>query len=208
MGYIARTNGGADVLELRVGVLADVPAADQGNWRTVVEIGDLVADPFAEVRYISDIAVAEPNVVMTWTKTNDWRAIFAASANVVMTWTKIAMPAPYAKMRLKDYAAGVRWQKTQAGMTLPSGVRIKTDETSKAKLDQALAMLEKGWVPSLAWKVGPGEYITLDTAAMTGVAQAVAAYEQACFIAEQNIAAEIDAGTITSKAEVDAYAWP
>lgn len=187
MGYIAKTNGGADVLELRVGALADVPAADQGNWRTVVEVGDLAADPFTEVRYISAIAVAEPNVAMTW--------------------AKVAAPAPYARMRLKDYAASVRWQKTQRGLTLPSGIALDTSEASKAKIDQALSVLEKGWVGAINWKT-KGGWVALDLAAMTAIAQAVVGFEQACFDAEKAVHEAIDAGTITSKAEVDAYAWP
>lgn len=186
MAYIAKVSG-ADVVELRVGVLTDIPEADRVNWRSVIESLPLFD------RATQAVDVGSIDVI------ND---------TVVMTYTIKTVPAVLAKMRLRDQAAAARWKRTQSGVTLPSGVRIKTDETSKAKIDQALAMLEKGWTSAINWKVGTNEYATLDLAAMTGVAQAVAAYEQACFETEKSIIAEIEAGTITTVAQIDGYAWP
>lgn len=187
MAYIAKTNGGATVLEMRTGVLSDIAEADRANWRTVSDV------PPSYDRLTQSLAIADVIVL------ND---------AVSIQYSVMSVPEPLRKLRLRDYAASVRWQKTQAGVTLPNGVHIKTDETSKSKIDQALAMLEKGWVASIRWKVGPGEYVDLDLAAMTGIAQGVAAYEQACFAAEYAIALDIASGTITTQAQIDAYAWP
>lgn len=186
MAYIAKVSG-SDVVELRVGVLSDIAAADQGNWRPVVETGHQTADPYAEVRYIS--------------------ALNVNGSDVQMVWGKVALPEPYVRMRLKEYAAAVRWAKTQGGVTLPGGMVIDTSEASKTKIDQALALLEKGWAMTLNWKTR-NNWLTLDLATMTAIAQAVAAHEQACFDAEQAVTSAIDAGTVSTKAGVDAYPWP
>lgn len=187
MSYIAKTNGGTEVLEIRSGVLADIPESDRSNWRSVIDAPPPV-DRLYQSRLPTDILVV--------------------GDEVHFQYSVISSPDALRKARLKEYAASKRWDKTQAGVTLPSGVKIKTDEASKTKIDQALAMLEKGWVAEIRWKVGTGEYLTLDLATMTGIAQAVAAYEQACFAAEEQIVLGIDAGTIATTAQIDGYAWP
>lgn len=187
MAYIAKVINGTDVSELRIGVLTDIPESVRDNWRTVTESGDLFSDPLTEVRYISSITVSEPNVYMVW--------------------TKIALPSVYCKMRLKDYAASVRWTKSQAGITLPDGTIIDTSESSKAKIDQALTVLEKGWTSSINWKAKNG-WVELDLTAMTAIAQAVVAYEQACFNNEQAVDDNIESGTYTTKAHIDSHTWP
>lgn len=186
MAYIAKISGG-DVLELRVGVLTDIPEVDRDNWRAVIETGDLVTDPMAEVKVISALTLSEPVVHMVWTKT--------------------VLPAPYVKMRLKEYAAQKRWQHSQSGLALPNGVVIDTTDASKSKINQTLGVLERGWIASVEWKAKTGK-ITLDLAALTSIAQAVAGFEQACFAAEFDICDAVEAGTITSKAEIDGYSWP
>jgi hypothetical protein len=187
MPYIAKISG-ADVIEMRTGTLSDIAEADRANWRVVSD----VVPPHD--RATQSIAVS---------------GVIVHNDTVSMQYTVMSLPEPMLKSRLRDYAAHVRWEKTQAGVTLPSGARIRTDEASKTKIDQALAMLEKGWVPSIRWKIGPGEYIDLDISGMTGIAQAVATYEQACFAVEEQIVTEIEAGTITTRAQIDTHLlWP
>lgn len=187
MPYIARTDGGSEVLDLKVGIMSDIPVDDQSNWRPVVDAGDTVADPLTEVKVATDLVVNEPYV------------------NLV--WVKYPLPPMLAKSRLKDHAAAKRWQHSQSGLTLPNGVIVDTSDTSKAKVHQALSILEKGWAASVEWKAKNGR-VVLDLAGITAVSQAMAAFEQACFAAEFAIIDAIDAGTLTTKAEIDAYAWP
>lgn len=186
MSYIANVSG-SDVVELRVGTLIDIPEVDRDNWRAVIETGDIATDPMAEVKVISALTLAEPNVQMVWTKT--------------------VLPPAYVKMRLKDYAAQKRWQHSQSGLTLPNGVVIDTTDASKSKINQTFGVLERGWIATVDWKAKTGK-VTLDLAGITAIAQAVAAFEQACFAAEFAIIDAVDAGTITTKADIDGYAWP
>lgn len=186
MGYIAKVSG-ADVVDMRVGVLTDIPEADRGNWRDVAETGTMATDPLAEVRYIDTLTLSEPNVYLVWAKT--------------------VLPAAWVKMRLKEYAGQKRWQHSQKGLTLPDGTVIDTSDASKSKINQTLGVLERGWITSVDWKAKTGK-VTLDLAALTALAQAVAAFEQACFQAEFAVCDAIDAGTITTKAGIDGYSWP
>lgn len=186
MGYIAKVSG-ADVVELRIGSLADIPEADRANWRNVLETGTTNTDPFTEVKYIDTLTLSEPTVHLVWAK------------NI--------LPAAWIKMRLKEYVAQKRWQHSQGGLALPDGTVIDTTDASKSKINQTLGVLERGWISSVDWKAKTGK-LTLDLAALTAIAQAVAGFEQACFAAEFAICDAIEAGTITTKAEIDGYSWP
>lgn len=188
MGYIARTDGGQTVLELRQGVLADIPEAERTAWRTVNEVRPAI-DPTRQTWASPEIGVSNDGSV------------------VGITWQVADFPDVWLRMRLKEYAANLRWRKQQSPLTLPSGVVIDASEASKAKIQQALSVLEKGWAQSLDFKAVNG-WITVDLANMTLVAQALVAREQAMFTSEKNIAAEIDAGSITTNAQIDGWAWP
>ena len=185
--YIARTNGGDTVLELRQGKLEDILEAERGNWRTVMESVS-VYDGLTQQRTFPQFTASGDNVV-------------------VMTYLAETGPQVWNRMRLKDYAAQKRWQLTQAGLTLPNGIKIATSDASQGRITAALLILEREWVPSIRWKADTG-WIDVDLATMTLIAQAVSAYVQACFAVEADVHAAIDAGEITTGAEVDAYAWP
>lgn len=185
--YVARTDGGESVLELRRGTLDDIPAVDRDNWRAVLMTGDTAVDPAVEESHPTALTVVEPYVEMQI--------------------TKVGLPVMLGRLFLKEYAASLRWKRTQGGLTLPNGVAIDTSDGSKAKIDQALSVLERGWASALNWKTKDG-WIAVDLATMTAIAQAVVAFEQNCFDAEQAISAAIDAGSITATAQIDAYPWP
>jgi hypothetical protein len=188
MTYIARTDGGQEVLELRQGVLTDIPAAARDNWRTVVEILPTL-DNFSQIRTVPAFTVS------------------GDGATVSMTWQSVDLPDAWLRMRLKEYAANVRWQRQQLPLTLPDGTVVDATEASKAKIDQTLTVLEKGWVVSLDFKADSG-WITVDLAGMTAVAQVLVAREQAQFTAEKAVDAAIDAGTVTTTTQIDGWDWP
>ena len=68
-------------------------------------------------------------------------------------------------------------------------------------------MLKEGWAQTLNFKTTSG-FVTIDLAAMTAISQAVAAYVQACFTAEEALLAAIDEGTVTTAAQINGWSWP
>ena len=188
MTYIARTDGGQSVLDIRRGVLADIPEADRSNWRSAFE----VRPSFDGLKQ----QLAGPSLTVN-----------GDGSQVNIVWSVVTADAAWARMRLREYAAQLRYQREIAGVTLPNGVRIATDRDSQAKIQQAHTVLEKGWVTALDWKADSG-WVSLDLASMTGIAQAVLAHVQSCFAAEKAVIAAIDAGTVTTGADVTAWAWP
>lgn len=186
MPYIARIEDGR-VAEMKVGSLTDVADSDRANWRAVIEGGDRQGDSITTVRYISEVKLVEPIVELVWATTK--------------------LPELVGNAKLKDYAATVRWQHVVRGIVLPNGMRIDSSEATKSKITQALLILERGWSSSINWK-GRSGWMTVDAEQMKGIAQALAAHEQACFDAEKAVHEAIDAGVITSKTGVDEYPWP
>lgn len=189
MPYIARTDGGTSVLELRQGVLLDIPETERGNWRAVSEVYSSI-EPLTQARSAPALTVNGDG----------------SQVNLVVT--AVDLPAPLARCNLVSRLAELRWQKTQAGVTLPNGVVIATDDNSQSKIHQALSILEKGWVTTIDYRAKTG-YVTVDLAAMTAISQAVAAYVQGCFTAGHTIEDDIAAGTVTTLADILGHpAWP
>jgi len=188
MAYIARTDGGSSVLELRTGTLADIPEADRANWRSCFEVRPTI-DP----------------ATRSWS--GPTLTVNGDGSQVNLVWTATDPAPAWVQLKLRTLAADVRYQKEIAGLVLPSGLKIATDRDSQAKIQQALDILEKGWVPSLDWKTSSG-WVTLDLDTMTGIAQAVMAHVQGCFSAEKALLEAIAAGTVTTSADVNAYPWP
>lgn len=189
MGYIAKTNGGQSVLEVRTGVLADIPEAERGNWRACVE-----------VRPSTNRVTDAPSMVPTLTVNGD-----GSQVNIV--WPAQALPSPWAAMKLKEHVAATRWTKSQLPLVLPNGVEVDGSEASKVKVQQVLDVLSRGWAATVDFKASNG-WVALDLAGITAVAQALVAREQALFTTEKQICEGIDTGTITTVADVNAYPWP
>ncbi|MDR3473316.1 MAG: DUF4376 domain-containing protein [Devosia sp.] len=117
--------------------------------------------------------------------------------------------APYVapSVDLKTVAADKRWQVETGGITV-SGAAIPTDRASQAMITGAVAFAQLNSDASIDFKAGGG-FVTLTAAQMIAVGQAVGAHVQACFAAEKAIDADIDAGTITTAAQVDEEPrWP
>lgn len=86
------------------------------------------------------------------------------------------------------------------------GARIKTDRESQATVNSAFTSLSQGFITSIDWKAAGGVWIQLGLEQIRPIAQAVAAHVQACFTAEKNLAAEINA--LTTIEEVEAFQFP
>lgn len=187
MAYIAKTNGGNTVIEVRQGTLLDIASADRDNWRNVLQFNPSI-DNFSEVRTTVSFEVSENG------------------SAVHMTWNVETLDPLLIKMKLKEHAASVRWQKQNGGISLPDGTKILTDEASQTKIHQVYSILKEGWVETVNFKT-PSGWVELDLTAITGIAQLTFSHIQNCFNAEKAIIEAIENGTVTTPSQIDNWNW-
>ncbi|SFC21898.1 protein of unknown function [Bosea sp. CRIB-10] len=102
---------------------------------------------------------------------------------------------------LRAHAADVRWRKETGGITV-AGVTVLTDRDSQAMINGAGALCDKVPATIVRFKAATG-FVDLDAATMTAIAIAVGQHVQSVFATEAEVVAAIDAGTITTRAQVE-----
>jgi hypothetical protein len=123
------------------------------------------------------------------------------TAFVAFTAEEIAAAAP-TRQKLKDYAAAARYAIETRGITV-AGASIMTDRQSQALITGANALAAADPAAPIDFK-GASGWVTIDAATMAAIALAVGQHVRASFTAEKQVAAAIDAGTVTDFAGVDA----
>lgn len=118
----------------------------------------------------------------------------------------VPLPPPLSTPELKTYAAARRYAAETGGIVV-DGVSILTDRESQRLIADAASYVEKYTVATVNFKSATG-FVTLTAEQIDAIAGAVGAHVQASFSSEMAVAAAIDAGTITTTAEIDAAAWP
>lgn len=134
----------------------------------------------------------------------------AASGVVVagMSWADgVFGPPPSIPMsaaELRAYAADKRWRVETGGVPF-SGLRLPTDDRAKTLIMGAAgAMTDAATAPFVVGST----VVTLTGAQFKAAHQSIVAHVQACFATQVAVLAAIDAGTITTTAQIDAAAWP
>jgi hypothetical protein len=107
---------------------------------------------------------------------------------------------------LYAYAANKRFDVETGGITV-NGVAVDTSRSSQSMIDAAYSYARKNPDKTIKFKAVSG-WVSLDATTMIAIAQAVGDHVQACFAMEATVAGEIEAGTITTTAEIDAADWP
>lgn len=104
---------------------------------------------------------------------------------------------------LKAYAADARYRKEVGGVSI-SGVAYPSDRETQAKLTAAALFSQVNPAETFKWKLSDGTFTgSLTATQMITVAAAVGAFVNTCFATEASVGAQIDAGTITTRAQVD-----
>lgn len=115
---------------------------------------------------------------------------------------EIYTPTPTAA-DLVTHAAQRRWEKEAGGITL-SGLVVHTDDRSKIMISGARVAAEADPNFTTQWKGADGSFVTLDAAMIVAISNAVSTHVSNCFALEAQVLAQIEAGTITTAAEIDA----
>ena len=111
------------------------------------------------------------------------------------------------KTALIAYAAEKRWRVATAGVVV-NGVSIPSDDTADGRVRHALADLADGvQVEPLTFVVG-GTGVAADAALFTAIRTAISQRWQSCYAVQGALVQGINAGTITSKEQIDAANWP
>lgn len=112
-------------------------------------------------------------------------------------------PPPPTGADLLAYAADARWRREVGGITV-SGVPIATDDRSKVMIVGArvAAEADPGW--STIWHGADGQIYPINAAAIIAISAAVEAHVNSGFATFAEVKADIEAGTITTRAEIDA----
>lgn len=107
------------------------------------------------------------------------------------------------KQRLIQYAAAARWLREVGGVAI-GGVPVATDDRSKQMIIGAriAADADPNWTTQ--WVGADGAIYPIDAAAIITISNAVQAHVNACFATYASVKAQIDAGTITTTAAIDA----
>lgn len=103
---------------------------------------------------------------------------------------------------LKAYAANARYAAEVGGIELV-GRKIRTDRESQSLINGAVSLAQQDPSAPIDFKGADG-WVQLDSATMISIGLAVARHVRACFSKERQASDAIDAGTITTTAEIDA----
>lgn len=109
-------------------------------------------------------------------------------------------------------AAEKRWEVGSGGVTvtLPGGgsLAIPSDDTAYGRLKGAAQDLAAGIITEPLTIVIGALVMTVDQATATALYGAISQHWQACFAVQGAVVTAINAGTITTFAEIEAAAWP
>ncbi|MFS2014816.1 DUF4376 domain-containing protein [Azospirillum sp. CT11-132] len=121
-------------------------------------------------------------------------------------------PIPLDELRAarKEALAAIRWERECGGKTMPDGAVIATDDRSKTLLNGKYRTAEKYPNRLHRWKGSDGTEITLTSAQVIAIGDAVSDHVQACFDRELDLIAAIDAAeTVAEVLAIDiAAGWP
>lgn len=112
-------------------------------------------------------------------------------------------PTSYDKDQLKAYSAYARATKQRAGI-LVNGIPFPTDAVTLGGLNSAYIYTIDKAADTFSWKLPDGTFITLDTQGIKDLQSAVSEFGQRCFDCEDQLAASIDAGTVSALPPIDA----
>lgn len=106
------------------------------------------------------------------------------------------------KADLLAYAASVRWAKETGGITV-AGAQVDTLRESQTMIGNANQLLEASGASTIDYKTKSG-WVTLSAEQFKALALAVGGHVIECFSAEKAISAQIAAGTVTTRDQIDA----
>lgn len=131
----------------------------------------------------------------------DWPEMPSSLQAVVAGWSPEPIP-----VDLYAYAATKRYAVETGGIVIDT-MRVMTDRQSQSLITGAYNYVQANPEVTVKFKTAAG-FVELTAAQMTAIANAVGAHVQASFAAEGEVDKQIIAGTTTTTAEVDAFAWP
>lgn len=105
---------------------------------------------------------------------------------------------------LKSYAAFKRYGVEIAGTTY-GGKPVATDRVSQALIAGAVLTVQTNPSAVIQWKYADGTWQELNATQMVALGTAVSAHVQTAFSDESTADAAIDAGTCTTRAQVDEF---
>jgi hypothetical protein len=112
-------------------------------------------------------------------------------------------PTTYTHGQLAAYAADARFRKASGGCTI-GGKPYLTDPVSRNTVSSAhdYAVANPGHITD--WKLADGTFIQLNETQLAHVLQEMATFVQSCFTCESTTVTNINGGSVTTLAEVDA----
>lgn len=126
----------------------------------------------------------------------------SGSVAVGDAWDGAAFSRPaISKADLDAYASAARFAKECAGLTI-NGVSLATDRAAQSMMTGAVVYAQVNPSSSVKWKTAGG-FVTLTAAQVIAIGQRVATYVEDCFSKEAELVSSIEAGTITTTAEID-----
>ena len=107
-------------------------------------------------------------------------------------------------VNLYYYTLNKRWRTEQGGITLASGMPIKTDDRAQAKITGVYIATKEQPAVVTPWQAADGTVWELDAAAMHELHVALLTHINNCFAVSADVLAEIEAGSVTTREQVDA----
>lgn len=158
---------------------------------------------FWDENFISDTAIIPEGVVEVSSEQRD-----ELLANpVTRRWQNgnvVEYSPPQMPVNLPAYAAAKRWEREVSG-TVWNGWPVLSDRESQSKIIAEAVAIEKGErVDGDPWKFADGEFRPLTNEQMDELAAAVRLHVRNSYGIEAQVLAAIEAGAITTEAQIDA----
>lgn len=168
------------------------------NWYWLADDGRVYSGPKQQPVGNTDedylAYVSEGQFVRPWPRDIEGEQTTAALQDILTPYGMFA--------DLKGYAANCRWRKETGGIVV-SGLSVATDDRSKLLIAGARIKADANPEFTTKWKTSAG-FVLIDAATIIAISDAVLAHVDACFGAEGEVLASIEAGTITAREEIDA----
>ena len=178
-----------------------MPAVNFLDWYWT--IGEDTANVWSSKRAAS-VPVTDPEYA------DNWLIAYGGPSNVsTMEELEAIFGVHYPRGSLTAYTAWSRWMKEQAGMTTTSGIPVKTDDRSQAKINGTRLVAMQNPALVTRWRASDGTYHDVDSAGIIAMSDDLQIHINNCFAVASDVQDEITAGTITTHAQIDdAFAAP